>query len=69
MGSNTAGPGQLSAGTGVLAYVRCPSCGLSLSDDATQRDKRCPECLRSTGQGIMMRPAAPEDEPPGSLAA
>ena len=36
---------------------RCPSCGLSLPDDPDQRDKRCPDCLRTGGKAVFMQAA------------
>ena len=36
-------------------YASCPVCGLVLADESGQRDKRCPECLRLSGEAVLMR--------------
>jgi protein-arginine kinase activator protein McsA len=38
--------------------ARCPECGLSLPDAPDQRDKRCPECLRVSGEAVLMEPVS-----------
>jgi len=50
------------------AFAKCPSCGLSLPDEPDQRDKRCPQCLRDRGEAVLMHPAPPSREGPGTSA-
>jgi len=37
-------------------YATCPACELFLPHEISQRDKRCPRCLRELGKAVLVRP-------------